>query len=107
MRASTSGSVILFPSPSTYSKPLPRRRRRIPGEEQSTLRRRATRQVCPGGLGSKHVAGQLGGQSVAPRGDDGGAHVEVERGAQIAALRVREDHRAPGLAHNQLAGGGV
>src|SRR3954451_60841 len=110
IRVSTSGSVTLFPSPSTYSKPLPRRRRRIPGEEQSTLRRRATGLILPSAAlrqsGAEHVPRQLGGQPVAPGGDDRRAHIQVERRAQIAALRVREDHGAPGLAHDQLAGGG-
>src|SRR5918912_3157152 len=47
MRSSTEGSVIRRPSSSTYSNPRPRRRRLIPGPEQSTRLSRGIGPLCP------------------------------------------------------------
>ena len=48
------------PSSSTYSKPLPRRRRMMPGLEQSTRRSRATDRVCPAARPANHRGQALG-----------------------------------------------
>ena len=54
IRSSTEGSVMRLPSSSRYSKPLPRRRRLMPGPEQSTRRSRATHRVCPAARQPNH-----------------------------------------------------
>src|SRR5215210_983756 len=53
IRSSVSGSPTRFPCSSRYSKPRPRRRRVIPGCEQSTRLRRGTSRTLPGGYGAQ------------------------------------------------------
>src|SRR5436190_1700057 len=84
IRSITSGSVTRLPSSSRYSKPMPRRRRRSPGPEQSTFRSLATDPWSPARLAlnlaasGEHVLEQPGhAQAVGERlgqGVGGGRH---------------------------------
>src|SRR5436305_277415 len=109
IRSITSGSVTRLPSSSRYSKPMPRRRRRSPGPEQSTFRSLATDPWSPARLAlnlaasGEHVLEQLGrGGGVAAR-----AHAEVEARGERVRPDVRKRERGAGLARDQLPGGHV
>src|SRR5436305_1459071 len=107
IRAITSGFSIRSPASSRYSKPRPRRRRVIPGPEQST---RFSRGMTAEGARVRsrlNLAGhreQLAEDRGRRCGDDARAHRQLERHRQRVVTRVRERHRAARLANDQLPG---
>src|SRR3954470_2969585 len=97
IRSRTAASVTSEPAASTYTKPLPRRRRAMPGPEQETRRRRVVATCRPSDLGLE-VHGRLLGAVAAEVGADVGRdHLGLAVGARAL---VRLDEPADALARS-------
>ncbi len=94
MRSSTDGSVIRRPSASRYSKPWPRRRRRMPVSEQSTLRRRAMAAPMP----ARRSAATLRRLAGSKRARDSRSTSSAERAARTRERISRSSASPPGSA---------